>query len=89
MKQLSIILFQLRFVAFEIPLLNIQMLKGKVIPATKGRRARPIRPFQTCSPSFSRHGMETKIMFSGNYLQQHLVHIQKEMFAIFSYPRAV
>jgi hypothetical protein len=67
-KQLSIILVQLRFVIFGISALNIRLLKGEVIVAMKNGLARLIGAFHICSPSFSSPVMEITAIFLGRYL---------------------
>jgi hypothetical protein len=44
-KHLSIIFIEVRVIIFEISLLNIEVLKGEVIPATRSRRGRLIKHF--------------------------------------------
>jgi hypothetical protein len=68
--------------------LNIQMLKGKVIPATKLWCTRPTGTFHTCSPSPSRPLMKIAAILPDHYLQNHVVDIENKCFQFLSYPEA-
>jgi hypothetical protein len=69
------ILVRLRFGIFVISSLNIHVLKGEIIPATKRRRARLIGTLHTWSPNFCRPVIKTKDMLLGNYLQCPVVYL--------------
>jgi hypothetical protein len=68
-KHLSIILIQTRSIIFGISPLNIQLLKGKAILATKGRWIRLIGTLHICLVSSSVSVMKIKIMSPQNHLQ--------------------
>jgi hypothetical protein len=72
---------------FEISPLNIQFLKGEIIPVTSLRRARSTGTFHTWSPNLSRSVMKMKIRFPGNYSQYHAVYIRNRNIFVFSISR--
>jgi hypothetical protein len=76
------ILIQFTFLIFLSPPLNIQLLHGEVIPATKGRRTRLIGTDYTCPSVSSRPVMEIKITLSENYLRHRAIHFQIDLFSL-------
>jgi hypothetical protein len=86
---LSIVFIQLRSLIFVVSPLNIQFLKGEVIPATRLRHARSIGTFHTWSSNSSRSVMKITIMLHGNYSKHFVVQISNINVFVFFYIRGL